>query len=441
VIPLADKAAITPNQQDEQLVSNISDVPSAQPEKIVQNETDDKVEQTNQSETQAGISETILGALTTEKSMKRKLMPLAYVMLALIVGGGGYLGIAAYNNISHASNSPQDKLAEMGIRYTADEFVKYAGQGNEEVANLFLEAEMPVDAYRKSDGFTPLMAAASFGRVEMVNLLLEQGAKVAARDKDEQTALMKAVSYNQPEIVKILLRAGADYNVHDLRGNTVVSLAVEKKDPQVLQALTQAGAKGLEEALAQLREKNKTDKKTPGDKAAATSAAQAKVPETAAPPAGLLLSAGKAGYMQVGKSVESLYQYYDKTTVVQGVDYSEGRPYPVVKVYTDGRDKPSMVGSVRISNQGQQQTIDGIHIYDERFKTDKGIGLNSTLGDLRRAGAFTSIKHADESLYAVGKGMTFELNITLNDLPTEWLQNGDPNSLPDSMTIKSIVLQ
>jgi hypothetical protein len=315
-------------------------------------------------------------------------------------------------------NPYQTKLAAMNIRYNPDEFVKYAGRGNKEAAELFLKAGMAPNSYRISDGVTPLMAAACFDRPDIVNLLLEQGADINAKDKDGQTALMKGIAYNHPGIVKILLQAGADPAYQDIRGNTAVSLAIGKKDPEILKLLSIA---------------------TPANEKAASSMQNEKPPEKPAlkePPAEFALSGSKAGYMQVGQSLEAVYKQYNQKASAVVLDNA---PAPVVKIYLDGRSTPSLTGSISIRKQGTVQLIDGIIIYDERFKTSKGMGIHSTLGDLRRANNFSEIRQIDQSLYAISSGIAFELAISLDQI-ADWLKTGNPNSLPDDIKIQSILM-
>ena len=54
-------------------------------------------------------------------------------------------------------------------------------------------------------GQTPLMLAASHGRVNMVQELLAHGANVNAHDYDGSTALMCACEHGHAEIVGVLL--------------------------------------------------------------------------------------------------------------------------------------------------------------------------------------------------------------------------------------------
>ncbi|GBG55292.1 hypothetical protein SPFL3102_00718 [Sporomusaceae bacterium FL31] len=355
-----------------------------------------------------------------QRLLGKPLMITGGLLLALLIGFSASLlnaTITISSDQQSSSNNPQaSKLTAMGIKYLPDELVKYAGRGNKEVTNLFLQAGMSPNSYRISDGFTPLMAAASFGRLEIINFLIEHGADVNAKDKDGQTALMKAVAYNYPQAAKILLQAGADSSTRDTRGNTASSLAAEKKDPEVLKLLPQAAGQP--------------------DTAKPVKAEPSEQPVKEPQPE-FVLANDKAGYMQIGQSIESLYKLYNKrASSISTVS----TPYPEVNIYLDGRSTPSLSGSVSIRNQGKLQLIDGIRIDDERFRTADGIGINSTLGELRRANAFKEIKHIEQSLYAVSTGMAFELAVSLEHI-ADWLTTGSSSSLPDDIKIQSIILK
>jgi ankyrin repeat protein len=70
-----------------------------------------------------------------------------------------------------------------------------------------------------------LIAAASDGDANAVQVLLARGADVNAKTNNGQTALMLASGYRHLDVVQALLAAGADVNAKDSRGRTALSLA------------------------------------------------------------------------------------------------------------------------------------------------------------------------------------------------------------------------
>jgi ankyrin repeat protein len=69
------------------------------------------------------------------------------------------------------------------------------------------------------NGSTPLMAASRFGHLEIVKVLIEQGAKVNAQNQFLQTPLHQA-AYGYTETVQYLLSKGADPNLNDMFNNS-----------------------------------------------------------------------------------------------------------------------------------------------------------------------------------------------------------------------------
>lgn len=68
------------------------------------------------------------------------------------------------------------------------------------------------------DGNTVLMLAAMAGRIELVKLLLQKGAKLERRRQDGATALIAAAMYEQRRVAKFLIKQGADARAENNHG-------------------------------------------------------------------------------------------------------------------------------------------------------------------------------------------------------------------------------
>lgn len=90
--------------------------------------------------------------------------------------------------------------------------------------------------------WTGLMAAASNGREEIVQQLLERGAKVDLELLSEGSALICAAEIGSIPIVKMLLEHGADVNRFDAYFNTALILAAENNHQEIARILCEAGA-------------------------------------------------------------------------------------------------------------------------------------------------------------------------------------------------------
>eukprot|EP01114_Cavostelium_apophysatum_P010027 TRINITY_DN2340_c0_g1_i2.p1 TRINITY_DN2340_c0_g1~~TRINITY_DN2340_c0_g1_i2.p1 ORF type:complete len:294 (+),score=38.84 TRINITY_DN2340_c0_g1_i2:209-1090(+) len=72
-------------------------------------------------------------------------------------------------------------------------------------------------------GVTPLHLAAGTGRIDIINLLIEQGASVDAANFSGQTPLFYAAMQQKYDAVHRLLDLGADYSLRDINGDKFYS--------------------------------------------------------------------------------------------------------------------------------------------------------------------------------------------------------------------------
>lgn len=94
-------------------------------------------------------------------------------------------------------------------------------------------------------GRTPLWITVFFGATnsrDAVELLLNRGATLDAREDDGETALWRAISEGNRENVKLLLRRGADVNAKTTIGVSVLMRACEKPDAKLVEILLEKGA-------------------------------------------------------------------------------------------------------------------------------------------------------------------------------------------------------
>ncbi len=101
---------------------------------------------------------------------------------------------------------------------------------------LLLDSGADIEA-RDDEGETPLMRAAAFGQSETFKLLLERGAKINVRDRGGLTPLIAAAcscaiaTMNSTyDIMKILLEKGANVNARTRDGKTALIMAAGSPD-------------------------------------------------------------------------------------------------------------------------------------------------------------------------------------------------------------------
>uniref|UniRef100_A0A672JAU3 Poly [ADP-ribose] polymerase n=1 Tax=Salarias fasciatus TaxID=181472 RepID=A0A672JAU3_SALFA len=131
--------------------------------------------------------------------------------------------------------------------YKKDELLEAARSGNEEKLMALL-TPLNVNCHA-SDGrkvndrlSTPLHLAAGYNRVRIVQLLLQHGADVHAKDKGGLVPLHNACSYGHFEVTELLLKHGACVNAMDLWQFTPLHEAASKNRVEVCSLLLSHGA-------------------------------------------------------------------------------------------------------------------------------------------------------------------------------------------------------
>ena len=95
------------------------------------------------------------------------------------------------------------------------------------------------------DGNTPLHSAVEIlrkNKVEVVKMLLENGADIHKAAFGEVTPLYIASENGHKEVVEVLLKHGADINRAQSQGATALSIASQKGHKEVVKALLDLGA-------------------------------------------------------------------------------------------------------------------------------------------------------------------------------------------------------
>src|SRR2546425_10298176 len=94
------------------------------------------------------------------------------------------------------------------------------------------------------DGWTPLHLAAHFGRLEVMRILLSNGAdhRAVSRNSNLDQPLQAAAANRQTEAVELLLKAGADVDARSHGDFTALHIAAANGVKRVVEALLRAGA-------------------------------------------------------------------------------------------------------------------------------------------------------------------------------------------------------
>lgn len=122
----------------------------------------------------------------------------------------------------------------------------WAAEGDHiDIVRLLLDEGADVNAKKTKNGTTVLMETAEEGNTEVVKLLLDRGAKVnVKRTKDGITALMEAADKCHADIIKLLLDKDAEVNVKTTDdGTTALMEAADEGCTETVKLLLDKGAK------------------------------------------------------------------------------------------------------------------------------------------------------------------------------------------------------
>lgn len=115
-----------------------------------------------------------------------------------------------------------------------------ARRGAVRLAGLLIEKGSDVNANMK--GWTALHEASYWGKNDMAELLIKNGAHIEARSQTGSSPLATAAGTRHPTIVELLVAHGADVDAKDNMGRTPLYSGVQSKSEQIVTFLLDSGA-------------------------------------------------------------------------------------------------------------------------------------------------------------------------------------------------------
>lgn len=139
-------------------------------------------------------------------------------------------------------NESRDYLINMGFALSEEAFSECVSGGLIDIVEKYIDAGYSSSS-RNSKGVPVLCIAVRCNHVDIVKYLIDIGADINAISEDRNnTAIMDAASAGNLELVKLLVNEGADLECQSKNGQTALILAVGHGDVEVSNFLLSAGA-------------------------------------------------------------------------------------------------------------------------------------------------------------------------------------------------------
>jgi len=125
-----------------------------------------------------------------------------------------------------------------------------------------------------------------------------------------------------------------------------------------------------------------------------------------------LLAPGRAGGLEIGLALDTVLRVFGRNRV-RLVDLQlEGHFTPAIEIaLADSGAAPALVARIR-QFPCDEFAVYGISVYDPRFRTRQGLGVGSTIGELRHSYDVRLSREEGHSVVVPALRMTFGINGT-----------------------------
>ena len=158
-------------------------------------------------------------SMLIQHRLSRVLLPLLIALFTVVPAINCAVGfVERTSEVETVAEKPQDA--------TETNLWKASAEGDSAAVGRYLSEGADLDIADPVFGVIPLSWAAMAGHEDVVDLLLQKGASVDARNRDGSTALHGAMFVGYPNVVRVLMKNGADVNAKNNNGETPLESAV-----------------------------------------------------------------------------------------------------------------------------------------------------------------------------------------------------------------------
>jgi hypothetical protein len=159
----------------------------------------------------------------------------------------------------------------------------------------------------------------------------------------------------------------------------------------------------------------------------------------------LILERRRVGEIKVGMTPNDIYKTFGKKRTRLVDRELEGTYSPAIELFKTETQK----GSPEIIFELGQNRVYRIEVHSSQYRTAEGIGVGSTMGDLRRVYGIhdpEQIIWGEEGFFGVvirELGMSFRLDVNKTMKPAQiddFLKNRDPRQIPDNTRIEIVLV-
>lgn len=304
-----------------------------------------------------------------------------------------------------------------------------------EMVRLLIADGAEIDA-RGRYGATPLSCASIRGHYDIAELLVDEGADVNFRAETDdlgETPLHQAAVKGYTDIVELLLDNGAEIDAPGIGGTTPLHMATVPGHLEVMEILLNRGAQ-VDAVFGE------DPQFTPFQLALNTEnyLAVALLVEAGADDKELfLLENGRAGLFMVGMNGEvvgEVAQAYGDVELEEVDLMLEGMSAPAIEITFPQDTSEALVLELDI----EDATVYRINITSDRFMTNSGIGTASTFSDLQDNYQFEDFFWTD---YGYPFIIIEELDASVILEPGEWWVLGEvEGTVPPETKVESILI-